>query len=163
MENWNNMTRYQQIEWYEKHTWIPIPEPDEGYKVSITTRYIMWMLVLGYLCKYKGGHRHYEEVNNYVREIYNKPKFLLSSYGRLVHEPFGLIEPEINHTKKTNKSGYFKLSGKGIQFINGKIRVPKSVLFFKNGTYKILDDNYIYINEVPKLNFQEALHKLKTY
>jgi hypothetical protein len=163
INKWKEMSRLEQLEWYEKHTYIPIPPPNEGYKVTLTERYVLWMMCLGYICKYRNKeYAHYEEVNNLVREIFNKPNFLLSSYATLAREPFRLIDPEKNETKKTNRSGYFKLSKKVIQFITGKIRVPKSVLFY-DYEYSILEGEYIYINEVPKLNFKQAFHILKTY
>lgn len=163
MKQWYEMTREEKLGYYARHIDIPIPPPIEDYKVSMTERYVLWMMVLGWKIKRSGElFHHYENINNTVREAFDKPKFNLSSYGRLAVEPFALIAPEKNVSHKANKSGYFTLTSKGIAFINGKVKVPRTVSF-TGKFHDVVGSEYVYIHEVPKTNFQETLNYLKTY
>jgi len=160
VSNWYSLTRQEQLEYYEKHTYIPIPPPNDGYKTSLTGRYVKWLLILAWLTKDTGNrYHHYEDVNNKLKEVFGNS---LTSYGRLARMPWDLIDAENQDDYKPNRSGFFKLNKRGWGFINSRIKVPKTVLFLDN-TYQIIGDKYIYAHEANNYNFQETLQIMKTF
>lgn len=160
VDNWYSLSRIEQLEYYEKHSYIPIPPPNSGYKTSMTGRYVKWLLILGWLTKETGiQYHHYDTINSKLKEVFGNS---LTSYARLARMPWDLIDSENQNNYKPNQSGYFKLNKRGRDFLNLRIKVAKTVLFLEN-SYSIVGDEYIYANEASNYNFKETLQIMKTF
>ncbi len=72
---------------------------------------------------------------------------------------WGLIEEKPNTDEKKRTSGYWKITQKGVDFIEGKISVPKYVLIYNAKKYGVDDEKTITITDIlENFNYKELMN-----
>lgn len=146
-------------------------QPIIDYKVTFTKRNLIWLYALGWLGKHKNAENdywvNYKDVHELVAKHFGKTvngkwkPMVLSAYGTMGNAPWELIENN-NHGKEKFKSqGEWRLTMKGINFINNKIQIPEIAKFNSNGCYET--SRLIYAREVKQLNFAELVDKFNSF
>ena len=138
-------------------------QPIIDYRVTLTKRNLIWLYALGWLGKSKysdtGYWVNYKEVHelvakNFGREINGKWKpMVISGYSKMADKPWELIENSDIDKEKWKSRGDWRLTSKGISFINNKIQVPEIARFKFDGCYST--SRLIYAHEVKGVNFND--------
>ena len=146
-------------------------QPVKNYKMSFTKRNLIWLYALGYIGKTKyikdGYWVNYKEVHELVAKNFGKTvegkwkPMVISSYGKMGEAPYELIEDNNNNKYKYASKGDWRLTKKGIDFINNKIQIPEIAHYNHDGCYK--SSRMIYANEVKNLNFQELVNLFNSF
>lgn len=118
--------------------------------VKMYNRAITSAMACALIYIHKSGKREFFHVEDYLKEI-DCPSSIRGDFAKLRF--FGLIE-SIDLTRKdgSDRSGYYKITQKGIDFVNGTIQVPRAVRIFNNATYG-MDEEMIDIHQALKNKF----------
>lgn len=69
---------------------------------------------------------------------------------------WGLIVPKDTRSPTENASGYWAITGKGIDFVEKKIQVPDSVFVYANKLHSV-SANMIGLGETSNFNYQDLM------
>jgi hypothetical protein len=146
-------------------------QPVINYKTTFTKRNLIWLYSLGWIGKYKNADNNYwtnyKEVHELVGKNFGKfvngkwKPMVLSAYGRMADAPYQLIENDNDDKEKFRSKGDWRLSEKGIAFINNKIQIPEEAHYNHEGCYK--HSRMIYAHEVKGINFQELVDLFNSF
>lgn len=146
-------------------------QPIVDYKVTLTKRNLIWLMALGYLGKYETAERenwvNYKDVHALVSKHFGKMvdgqwrPMAVTSYGRMADNPWNLIENFSEDKTKFKRNGDWRLTPKGIAFINNKIQVPEMAYYRWDGCYR--ESRLVYANELKGINFQELTDKFNSF
>lgn len=105
------------------------------------------------------GKRDYFHVEDYLKGE-NCPAAIRGDFPKLRY--WGLIEAEESKREDGSKrNGYYKITQKGIDFVQCKIVVPEAMYIFKNKAYNrpMENDSYISIKQAlrGKFNYTELM------
>lgn len=70
---------------------------------------------------------------------------------------WGLIEQKPNEDSAKRTSGFWRLTQKGLDFVDLKIGVPSHALVVSGGMLVGFVDSTVYINDVPNFNYAELM------
>ena len=138
-------------------------QPIIDYKVTLTKRNLIWMYALGWLGKHENAEKNnwtnYKDVHTLVAKHFGKEvdgkwrPMVVTSYGRMSDFPWSLIENDNEGRKKFKSKGDWRLTAKGIDFINNKVQVPEIAYFRFDGCYD--SNRLVYAKELKGINFAE--------
>jgi hypothetical protein len=140
--------------------------------MTFTKRNLIWLYALGLIGKRKYGDNdywvNYKEVHKLVGEKFGKfdengvwKPMVLSSYGRMADKPYELIENDNQYKEKFKSKGDWRLSKKGILFINDSIQIPEEAQYNWQGCYNT--SRMIFANEVKAINFTGLVEEFGTF
>lgn len=90
-------------------------------------------MVLVYMERYfrHPGADHWLHIENHLKGIKDAPPALRGDFPKLRH--WGLIEMKDGAREDSSKRvGYYRITAKGVDFVKGKIRVPKHIFMYDN-------------------------------
>lgn len=128
----------------------------QTYKRTISKTLVYWMTALRKLTKDGSKYIHFKTVDQYLydRLQLNGSDYIILKKWYMI-EPFTKVDPETN---KETTTGEFTITKLGMDFLDGKIKVPK-YLYFSNGKVikkskdeiTFLDPKNFDINDLTKL------------
>ena len=96
---------------------------------------------------------------HFFREVpYDNLKTMGGSFAKMAH--WGLIEQMPNADDPTKKcSGMWRPTQEGMDFADGKIRVPRAVKLYNGDSYGFTDDGWVSIHDIwdKQFDFQEIM------
>jgi len=107
---------------------------------STMARGLIWMV------------REFERTGRWICVPEKAPRFVLKTkeYGTLAH--WGLVEPRPNDDPSKKRSGYWRPTQKGIDFVYRRRMVPSHVFLYNNRVRKV-STTHIYIDEALASHF----------
>jgi hypothetical protein len=147
-------------------------QPITNYKVTITRRNLIWLFVLGKIGKTKYSEDdywvNYKEVHEVVARSFGKTvngkwkPMVLSGYSKMGKDPWNLIEKHHDSgVQKFKRNGDWRLTSRGIAWLNNKITIPEIAWFNKGGCYK--HSHPIYAKDVKDVNFTELIDTFNSF
>ena len=135
------------------------------YKVTLTQRNVIWLLSLGLLSRKQlketgNPYINYKDVHAFVKEHFQGK--VISSYSTMSKYPWNLIQSPDYLEPKFNRSGYWKLSKLGLDWLNNRIALPESAYFNPDGAYEI-SEKTIYAKEAKDVRFFDLINTFKTF
>lgn len=98
-------------------------------------------------------------VDDWANTAKNAPREFMQAKTFTNMRYWGLIEPHPNDKKEKKGSGYWRITQKGINYINGQMRLPKKV-FIYNRKLVGYGEQHVYFKECFKqqFNFEEVMN-----
>lgn len=135
------------------------------YKVTLTQRNVIWLLALGLLSRKQKNETgnpyvNYKDVHSFVKEHFQGK--VVSSYAVMSKYPWNLIQTPSYNEKQFNKSGCWKLTKIGYDWLSNRVALPEYVWFNPDGAYEI-SDKTIYAKETKDIKFFDLINTFKTF
>lgn len=98
-------------------------------------------------------------VDDWANTAKNAPREFMQAKTFTNMRYWGLIEPHPNDNKEKKGSGYWRITQKGINYMNGQMRLPKKA-FVYNRKLVGFGEQQIYFSECFKerFNFEEVMN-----
>lgn len=128
-----------------------------GQFVKAYTRKLNSSMALVLILMFRSGKQGYWHIENWLKEI-KRPE-LRADYHKLRF--WGLIEAKIGEREDGSKrNGYYKITGRGMAFAEGKLTVQKSAVIFNN-KFQHFEGPEIKITDAlgSKFNYDELMGK----
>lgn len=128
-----------------------------GQFVKIYSRKINSSMVLVLLLLYKNKIRDYIHIENYLKQIGRLE--LRADFAKLRFWGF-LDKLEEKRADNSNRNGYYKISGRGIMFCEGKIKAKERAVIFNNRLQSLEGKEISIIDALGiKFNYNELMNK----